>query len=76
LDAKFTAAAVYGFLRRALLQDADEMLPVRGPKEYAFENREYRISLSGGLANFSGQEEILHDEIVVYRCMLHGGLIC
>ncbi|MFA6075781.1 MAG: DUF5680 domain-containing protein [Negativicutes bacterium] len=76
LDAEFTADAVYGFLRTALLQADDETLPVRGPKKYIFKQWEYRLSLTGDLANFFGQEEILYDGIVVYRCMLHGGLVC
>lgn len=66
---------VYDFLRQALMQDYDDVIPVRGPKNFSADNKEYRFSTEGDLTNFSGKEEISFGGKVVYRCFVHGGFI-
>jgi len=68
-------AEVYDFLREALMQDYDDVIPVRGPREFSDGDWRYRFSVDGDLSNFSGQEEILLRERTIYRLFLHGGLI-
>jgi uncharacterized protein DUF5680 len=68
-------AEVYDFLRKALMQDYDNVIPVRGPREFSDGDWRYRFSVDGDLSNFSGQEEILLRERTIYRLLLHGGLI-
>lgn len=75
LDEKIDKEDLYDFLRKALLQEQDGLLPVRGPSDFSCGNWHYRFSASGDLANFSGQEEISLDDKIVYRCLIHGGFI-
>jgi hypothetical protein len=66
---------VYEFLRTALMQEYDDIIPVRGPSNFVDNIWHYRFSVDGDLENFVGQEEILLNEKVVYRCLIHGGCI-
>jgi len=66
---------MYDFLRKALMQDYDNIIPVRGPAKFSDGKWSYQFSVNGGLENFAGQEEILLNEKVVYRCLIHGGFI-
>ena len=66
----------YKILRPALMQEYDDILPVRGPKEYSEGEYSYRNSVEGDLARFIGTEEILLSNEVIYRCWYHGGMIC
>jgi len=66
---------VYDFLRQALMQDYDDIIPVRGPSNFSADDKEYRFTVNGDLANFSGTEEILFGGKVAYRCFVHGGFI-
>lgn len=75
LHEKVIERDVYDFLRQALMQEYSGVIPVRGPKNYRERGREYRLSADGPLDNFSGREEILFNEAVVYRCLFHGGMI-
>lgn len=68
-------AEVYDFLRKALMQDYDDVIPVRGPREFSGGNWKYQFSVMGDLENFSGQEEISLRGQTIYRLVLHGGLI-
>ena len=65
----------YTILRPALMQEYDDILPVRGPKEYSEGSHTYKNSVEGDLDCFSGIEEIYIDNELVYRCWYHGGLI-
>jgi hypothetical protein len=69
------AKDVYGFLRKALMQEYGGVIPVRGPESFSEGDWNYRFSVEGGLENFSGQEEILLHGKTVYRCLIHGGFI-
>ncbi len=75
LDDSVQERRVYKFLRQALMQEYDDIIPVRGPKEFSDGKRTYRFSVKGDLSNFSGQEEIILDGKDVYRCYIHGGFI-
>ncbi len=75
LDDKVSEKDIYGFLRKALMQDAGDVIPVRGPRRFSIEDRHYRFAVEGDLANFSGTEEILFGAKIVYRCLIHGGMI-
>jgi len=66
---------VYDFLRRALMQDFQHIIPVRGPASFSAGDWKYEFSATGDLANFSGQEEISLREQTVYRLLVHGGFI-
>ncbi|MFA5838433.1 MAG: DUF5680 domain-containing protein [Candidatus Paceibacterota bacterium] len=66
---------VYSFLRKALIQDYNDIIPVRGPKNFKIENYEYKNNISGTLGKFGGREEILKDENVIYYAIFHGGFI-
>lgn len=65
----------YTILRPALMQEYDNILPVRGPKEYVLENSKYTNKVEGTLARFSGEENIYLDSELIYRCWYHGGSI-
>lgn len=75
LDDKVGEKDVYDFLRKALMQEYDNVIPVRGPSNFSADDKEYRFVAEGDLANFSGKEEISFGGKVVYRCLIHGGMI-
>ena len=75
IDEKVSEKDVYDFLRKALMQKYDNVIPVRGPSNFSADDKEYRFSADGNLENFSGKEEILFGGKVVYRCLIHGGMI-
>lgn len=63
------------FLEKSIMQEYSDIIPVRGPREFSENNWTYRLSIDGDLTRFSGQEEILRDDEVVYRLVLHGGTL-
>jgi len=75
LDNKITEKDVYDFLRQALMQEYEDVIPVRGPANFSDGNKVYKFAVDGILANFSGAEEIYFDNKLVYRCYVHGGMI-
>ena len=75
LDEKVSEKEVYDFLRKALMQEYDDVIPVRGPSNFSVDDKEYHFLADGDLVNFSGKEEISFDGKVVYRCLIHGGMI-
>lgn len=66
---------VYDFLRQALMRDYDDIIPVRGPRNFSADGKKYNFVVDGDLTNFSGKEEISFGGKVVYRCVVHGGFI-
>lgn len=66
---------LYSFLRRALMQECSDIIPVRGPKNYQSNDWEYHNSVEGGLDRFTGTEEIYRAGVLVYKCHYHGGFI-
>lgn len=75
LDADADEKEVYGFLRRALMQEHNGTVPVRGPSNYSADGKTYRLAVDGDLVRFSSTEEISFGGNVVYRCFVHGGMI-
>lgn len=75
LEESVSEKDVYDFLRKALMQEYSDTIPVRGPTSFAADTKEYRFTVDGDLTNFSGTEEILFEGKVVYRCHVHGGMI-
>ncbi len=58
LDEKVSEKDIYDFLRKALMQEYDDVIPVRGPSNFSADDKQYRFSTDGDLSNFSGKEEI------------------
>ena len=75
LDDELNERDIYAFLRKALMQEYEDVIPVRGPAKFSDGEWSYQFSPNGGLENFTGQEEILFNGKVVYRCFVHGGFI-
>lgn len=75
LDETADEKEVYAFLRTALMEQYEDIIPVRGPLRYSNDNKEYIFSVDGDLGNFSGTEEIFFENKLVYRCYVHGGMI-
>ena len=75
LNPEVSTKDAYTILRPALMQEYDDILPVRGPKEYVLENSRYTNKVEGTLDRFSGEENIYLDGKLIYRCWYHGGSI-
>lgn len=75
LDENLDEKVVYDFLRKALMEEYEDVIPVRGPAHFSEGSNEYRFKADGDLNNFTGVEEILFAGKVVYRCFVHGGII-
>lgn len=76
LDETLSEEAIDKALRPALMKvGEDDIIPVRGPKEYL--NNEYRYSFEvvGDLNRFEGTETIYKNEEKVYVLKCHGGII-
>src|SRR3990167_7640664 len=56
LDEKVSEKDLYDFLRKALMQEYDDVIPVRGPGNFSADDKEYSFIAGGDLANFSGKE--------------------
>ena len=75
LDKNYTEKQVYDFLKKALIQECGELIPVRGPRTYKDHDLQYKNMPTGKLDNFSGKEEVLVKNRAIYRCLYHGGLV-
>jgi hypothetical protein len=62
------------FLKEALL-NVPEDKPYRGPFEYQSNAYKYSCSVDGTFEWFKGYEKISYDNMLVYECHFHGGLI-
>lgn len=62
------------FLKEALSNVPVEY-PYRGPLEYKKDEFLYKCSVEGNVNWFNGQEEIYKDNIKVYECNFHGGIL-
>lgn len=65
---------IYTALRNALKQMPSEA-PYRGPQNYSEDNFVYANSWSGTVERFSGEEQILSNNKLVYRANYMGGLV-
>ena len=75
LKPKASTKEVYSILRSALIQEYNDILPVRGPREYKEGESMYRNYSEGSLERFTGTEEIGLNGEKVYTCWYHGGSI-
>ena len=62
------------FLKEAL-RLADIKMPYRGPEYYQSGEFTYKCSVTGDFRWFQGYEEIYCNEIKVYECYFHGGIL-
>lgn len=77
LDENLGEEAMDNALRPALMQVgvSENIIPVRGPKEYKNGDFKYTFEVSGDLTNFSGIETIYKNDKKVYELKCNGGLI-
>ena len=76
LDSSLSEEVVDKALRPALMKvGKDDILPVRGPKEYINGEYKYVFDVSGNLENFEGEETIYKDNNKVYVLKCNGGTI-
>lgn len=76
LDKSFSEEAVDKALRPALMMvGEDDIIPVRGPKEFINNEYKYQFEVTGDLEYFEGQETIYKKEQKVYVLKCHGGTI-
>ena len=76
LDTTLTEEAVDKALRPALmLVGQDDILPVRGPKEYINGEYRYTFEVEGNLEYFEGTETIYKNDKKVYILKCNGGKI-
>ena len=62
------------FLKEAL-RAADKKMPYRGPSVYQSGEYTYRCNVTGDFTWFQGYEEIYFNDVKVYECVFHGGLV-
>lgn len=76
LNETLSEDAMDNALRPALMQvGKDNILPVRGPKEYINNGYKYTFKINGDLDYFEGVETIFKDEEKIYVLKCHGGTI-
>lgn len=75
IDESANEKEVYNFLRKALMHEQSEVIPVRGPRSFARGDWEYQFSINGDMTTFTGEETILYTGKTVYRLFIHGGCI-
>lgn len=68
------ADPVYGILRGALKQ-MPEGSPFRGPKEFKEGEYAYSNSWNGEVDRFSGEEQIMQGDKLIYKANYMGGLV-
>ena len=62
------------FLKEAL-RKADKNMPYRGPEYYQSGEFTYKCSVTGDFCWFQGYEEIFCNNVKVYECYFHGGVM-
>ncbi|WP_026526000.1 DUF5680 domain-containing protein [Butyrivibrio sp. MB2005] len=70
LDERFSG----DFLKESL-RKADRNMPYRGPEYYQSGEYTYKCSVTGDFHWFQGYEEICCNNLRVYECYFHGGLM-
>lgn len=65
---------VYTVLRGALKQ-MPENAPFRGPKEFSDREFTYRNRWTGDVERYSGEEQIIRGNILIYKANYMGGLV-
>lgn len=76
LDNTLSEEAMDKALRPALMQvGIDDIIPVRGPKEFINGEYRYAFNVNGNLENFEGEEVIYKGDKKIYILKCHGGII-
>ena len=76
LDENFSEEAMDKALRPALmLVGQDDIIPVRGPKEFINGEYKYTFEVSGNLEHFEGTETIWKNDNKIYTLKCQGGII-
>ena len=76
LDESLSEEAMDKALRPALMQvGQDDVIPVRGPKEFENKGYQYTFKVTGDLTSFEGEETIEKEGNKVYTLKCHGGII-
>lgn len=76
LDESLNEEAMDKALRPALMQvGQDDVIPVRGPKEFENQGYQYTFKVTGDLTSFEGEETIEKEGNKVYTLKCHGGII-
>ena len=76
LDESLSEEAMDKALRPALMQVGnDDIIPVRGPKEYKNGEYKYVFKVLGDIDYFEGEEIIYKNDTKVYSLKCHGGII-
>lgn len=77
LDENLGEEAMDNALRPALMQVgvSENIIPVRGPREYKNGDFKYTFEVCGDLTNFSGIETIYKNGKKIYELKCNGGLI-
>lgn len=76
LDESLSEEAMDKALRPALMQvGQDDVIPVRGPKEFENQGYQYTFKVTGDLTSFEGKETIEKEGNKVYTLKCHGGII-
>jgi hypothetical protein len=77
LDDGLTEEVMDNALRPALMKvgEDEDILPVRGPREFINGGYKYTFSAEGNLDYFTGVEEISKNGTVIYRLYCHSGVI-
>lgn len=76
LDESLSEEAMDKALRPALMQvGQDDVIPIRGPKEFENQGYQYTFKVTGDLTSFEGEETIEKEGNKVYTLKCHGGII-
>ena len=76
LDKNKGEAAMDAALRPALMKvGEDDILPLRGPKEFKNGSYKYSFAVEGDINNFSGVEKIFENNTLIYELRCEGGTI-
>ena len=76
LNENLSEEVIDNALRPALmLVGEDDILPLRGPKEYENNGYKYNFQVNGNLDYFEGVETIFRNEEKIYVLKCHGGII-
>ena len=77
LDETLGEEAMDSALRPALMNVGEDnnIIPVRGPKEFENQGYKYTFEVTGDLTNFEGEETIKKENKKIYTLKCHGGII-
>lgn len=64
-----------GSFLKEVLSNVTNKYPYRGPLEYKRNNYTYRCSIDGEFIWFKGYEAIYKDDVKIYECNFHGGIV-